>query len=173
MKNEKKKRPPTYLGEERVHPFGEGLLLNAEPLLLQHLDAALLEFQHVLSLRHYWFYLFSIVSFRFVPALGGGGGGGARRRRRRRRRRRTVGAADGPLCADNDRLASRRLARLRSAQLHIWAPPGRTNPTSQTEYISRIIQWPLSFRFFTFFFCFFFFFVTQPPPPHTHPHTGR
>ena len=119
------------------------------------------------------FFLFSIVSFRFVPALGGGGGGGARRRRRRRRRRRTVGAADGPLCADNDRLASRRLARLRSAQLHIWAPPGRTNPTSQTEYISRIIQWPLSFRFFTFFFCFFFFFVTQPPPPHTHPHTGR
>ncbi len=41
-----------YLGQEGIHPFGESFLLYVKPLFLQHFDAALLEFEHILTLRH-------------------------------------------------------------------------------------------------------------------------
>lgn len=42
----------SYLGEERIHPFGERLFLNVKPLFLQHFDSAVLEFEHIFTLRH-------------------------------------------------------------------------------------------------------------------------
>lgn len=43
----------SYLVEERVHPFREGLLLNVQALLLQGLYSAGLELDQVLALRHF------------------------------------------------------------------------------------------------------------------------
>lgn len=46
------KRWRLYLEQERVHPFGEGLLLYGQPLFLQRPDAALFELDDILPLRH-------------------------------------------------------------------------------------------------------------------------
>lgn len=41
-----------YLRQERVHPFGEGLLLDVQTLLLERFDSLILEFVDAIALRH-------------------------------------------------------------------------------------------------------------------------
>ncbi len=171
MKNEKKKRPPTYLGEERVHPFGEGLLLNAEPLLLQHLDAALLEFQHVLSLRHYWFFF---VFYRFVSFRSG-----ARRRRRRRRSAAAAAAAAAANCGGGRWAA---VCRQRPTGVPAAsAAPFRsasylgTTRSDQSDVANGIYQSHYPMAAFVSFFYFFFLLLLllrypTPAPTHTPTH---
>lgn len=48
-----------YLQQEGVDPFGKRLLLNMQTFLLQGLNAALLELQHVLSLSHSLLYVWT------------------------------------------------------------------------------------------------------------------
>lgn len=42
----------TYLDQKRIHPFCEGLLLDVQTLLLQRLDALVLELDNAIALRH-------------------------------------------------------------------------------------------------------------------------
>lgn len=52
-----KRNASVYLQQKRVDPFGERLLLDVQPLLLQGLDAALLELENVFPLSHSLLYL--------------------------------------------------------------------------------------------------------------------